>query len=117
MHKLYELKDKLLDELEMYSGKQNMSKEDVETIKYLSSAIDHICNIVDGMEEEYSGDGMSYRDGRSYAMGGRSYARKRDAMGRYSRAEDDFVQEMRSLMAEAPNERIRQKMQSIMSDM
>lgn len=34
-------------------------------------------------EEGYSGEGRSYR-GRSYGMG-RSYARRRDAMGRYSR--------------------------------
>jgi hypothetical protein len=35
----------------------------------------------------------------------------------YSRAEDDFMADMRELMASAPNDRIRQKMQSIMSDM
>lgn len=34
-------------------------------------------------EEGYSSEGRSYR-GRSYGMG-RSYARRRDAMGRYSR--------------------------------
>ena len=108
MHKLYDLKEKLLDELEMYSGKGNLSKDDVETIKYLSSAVDHICNIVEDMDGDYSGRG--------------SYARRRDARGRYSsegysRAEDDFMHEMRSLMASAPNDRVRQKMQSIMSDM
>lgn len=107
MHKLYDLKEKLMDELEEYADKGNLSREDVESIKYMSSAIDHICNILEE-KEEYSG--MSYRDGRSYA-------RKRDAMGRYSRAEDDFIHEMRSLMKDAPNDRIRQKMQSIMSDM
>ena len=107
MHKLYDLKEKLMDELEEYADKGNLSREDVESIKYMSSAIDHICNILEE-KEEYSG--RSYRDGRSYA-------RKRDAMGRYSSAEDDFIHEMRSLMKDAPNDRIRQKMQSIMSDM
>jgi len=128
MHKLYELKDKLMDELEAYSQNGKFSKEDVEAIKYISSAIDHICNICEDADGEYSGGMM----GGSYARGGRnyrgSYARgrggnvKRDSMGRYSsegysRAEDDFRMELQELMQDAPNDRIRQKIQSIMSDM
>ena len=44
--KLYELKEKLLKELEEYAQNGKYSKEDVETIKYMASAVDHICNIV-----------------------------------------------------------------------
>ena len=54
MHKLYELKEKLMRELEDYADNGKFSKEDVEAIKYTASAIDHICNIVDGEEGEYS---------------------------------------------------------------
>lgn len=75
MHKLYELKDKLMDELEDYAENGKFSKDDVEAIKYTASAIDHICNIVED-EEMYSemgsyegGGGGSY-EGGSYARGG-----------------------------------------------
>ena len=125
MHKLYELKEKLMRELEDYSENGKFSKEDVEAIKYITSSIDHICNIVEGEEGEYSntygGDmGRSYagRDGRSYA--GRRNAR-RDSMGRYSRgysmAEDDFRMGFEDLLNTAPNERIKAKMREIMRDM
>lgn len=138
MHKLYELKEKLMDELEAYSQNGKFSKDDVEAIKYISSAIDHICNICEDMEGEYSGDMMGgdmSMAGGSYARGGRggrsyrgSYARgrgrnaRRDAMGRYSsdgysRAEDDFRMDLQELMADAPNDQVRQKLQRIMSDM
>lgn len=65
MHELYELKEKLLKELSEYAQNGKFSKEDAEVMKYLSSTIDHICNIVMDMEEE----GYSER-GRSYAGGG-----------------------------------------------
>ena len=136
MHKLYELKEKLMNELEDYADNGKFSKDDVEAIKYTASAIDHICNIVERSEdEEYSGDMMgrvyndgSYNYGRgSYARGGRdgrSYARgrgrnaRRDSMGRYSsegysRASEGIVMELRELMDDAPDDRIRQEIQSL----
>lgn len=125
MHDLHELKEKLLKELEEYGGNAKFSKEDVETIKYMASAIDHICNIAEGEEESYSGRypywmGGAYADGnmggnRSYR--GRSYAgrRKRDSMGRYSgdgySRDGGMVEELRGLMEEAPDERTRQEFQ------
>jgi len=96
--KLYELKEKLMKELEEYSENGKYSKEDVETIKYIASAIDHICNVVERAEdEEYSqrgyaydngnmggntGGGGSYRGGNYYRNGGGSY---RGGQGGYSR--------------------------------
>lgn len=140
MHKLYELKDKLMDELEAYSQNGKFSKDDVEAIKYISSAIDHICNICEDMDGgEYSGDmmpGDMSMTGGTYARGGNrggrsyrgSYARgrgrnaRRDSMGRYSsegysRAEDDFRMDLQELVQDAPNEQVRQKLQRIMSEM
>lgn len=75
MHELYELKEKLMKELTEFSENGKFSKENIETIKYLSSAIDHLCNIIMDMEEEYSMEGgggqSSYRRGQSsYARGG-----------------------------------------------
>lgn len=63
MHeKLYELKEKLMKELGEYAQNGKYSKEDVETIKYMASAIDHMCNIIEKAEEEeeYSQRGGSY---------------------------------------------------------
>lgn len=76
MHELYELKEKLMDNLEDYSKKE-MTASNLEVVDKLSHAIKNICKIIEDAEEsEYSGRGGSYADG----MGGGSYAR-----GRYSR--------------------------------
>lgn len=119
MDKLYELKDKLMKELEDYSQNGKFSRDDVETIKYMASAVDHLCNIMDD-EEGYSGRypymGGVYSDGR---MDGRSSRRsyKRDSMGRYSRdgyrgySRNDLADKMRELMDEAPDDRTRQEIQ------
>jgi len=129
MHDLHELKEKLLKELEEYGGNAKFSKEDVETIKYMASAIDHICNIAEGEEDGYSGRypywmGGAYADGNMGGTSNRSYrgsyARgrrnaRRDSMGRYSG--DDYsrdggmVEELRELMQDAPDERTRQEFQ------
>ena len=101
MHKLYDLKDKLIGELEDYSENGKYSKEDVEAIKYMASAVDHICNICKDAEEEDDFSGRSYPDGmggnysRRYSRNdGYSMARgrmnaQRDSRGRYSGADGD----------------------------
>lgn len=129
MHKLMELKEKLMNELEDYADNGKFSKDDVEAIKYTASAIDHICNIVEDMDEysnAYEGQGGSY----AYARGrnrvvGRSYARgrgrnaRRDSMGRYSSEgysmADGIAEELRDLMQEAPDQQTRQDIQRIVS--
>lgn len=137
MHKLHELKEKLMQELEDYSENGKYSKEDVELIKYMASAVDHLCNIIEGAEEEEYSNAMggSYADGTygggSYRnnggtyryMGRGSYARgrgrnaRRDSMGRYSNAgysrADGMVSELRELMQDAPNEQTRQEFQRL----
>ena len=109
MHELYEIKEQLMDELKEYRNKQKKSMDDITVIKYLTSSIDHLCNIIMAAEEEgYSerGGGNYSREGysRNYSRGnarnrysyeggqsgdGSSYARgrnaRRDSMGRYSR--------------------------------
>jgi len=145
MHELYELKEKLMKELAEYSQNGKYSKEDVETIKYMASAVDHICNIVERADEEeysqrggyaydngnmggsgyrYSGDG-SYRGGGRYSRtgGGNSYARgrgqnaRRDSMGRYSRGggAEQLADQIEELMQDAPNEQIKQQMQQLVN--
>ena len=117
MHKLYELKEKLIEELEDYSENGKFSKEDVESIKYITSAVDHICNILERSDEEgYSGNimGGSYARGSrggSYARGGRGGANQYGsyAMGGYSRAAENTVAELHDVMNEAQDERVRKE--------
>ena len=132
MHELYELKDKLMKELEEYSAKEVKSTGSLEVIDKLSHAIKNICKIIEaGEEEEYSGryayEGGSMRGGSmrggsydgSYERGGSnrgSYAQRRDSRGRYSRERgysrgEDMVMELKELMQDAPDEKTRQEFQ------
>ena len=124
MHKLYELKENLMRELESYADKGSLRKEDVEAIKYISSGIDHICNIVEREEDGYSENmGGSYGRGSSYR--GSSYARgrgaRRDSMGRYSTegysmANADMIEELRGMMETAP-EGVKGKIRNLITEL
>ena len=78
MHKILELRDMLMDELEKVSAKGELSTGSLEVIDKLAHAIKSIDTIV-AMEEA----GYSNEDGYSRARGRGRYA-KRDSMGRYS---------------------------------
>ena len=133
MHKIYELKMKLLDELGDYAQNGKFSEDDAKNIKNLAGAVDHICNILMDEEDEYSGNmGGSYRENRggfyrggNYEGGG-SYARgrgrnaRRDSMGRYSsergysRDPQEMADRLRDLMEDAPNENVRRDIERLM---
>ena len=101
MDKLYDLKDKLCEELENLARKPDMGPGDLELIHKLTDTIKNIGKIEmleeeggysqeDGRDDGY-GRGMSYARGRSgYHRGGRNT--RRDSRGRYSR--DDGRSEM-----------------------
>lgn len=83
MEKLYDLKDKLCEELEEYARKQDMGAGDLEVIHKLTDTIKNIDKIC--MLEEEGGyseavDGGDYGRGSSYANRGKHYVR-----GHYSR--------------------------------
>ena len=66
MHELYELKEKLCEELEKYGG-QELTAGTLEVVDKLAHAIKNIDKIIEAKEEEeYSMDGGSY----AYARGG-----------------------------------------------
>ena len=119
MHKIYELKDKLCDELEEY-GDKKLDAGSLEVIDKLAHTIKNLDKIIEKYEDEdYSSaydDGMmggSYeRDGNRggysprYAMArGRGRNARRDSMGRYSSDNKMMVDELRDLMNDAPDER------------
>lgn len=111
MEKLYDLRDKLCEELEEYARKQDIGTGDLEVIHKLTDTIKNIDKIF--MLEEEGGyseavDGGDYGRGSSYANRGKHYvrghysrdggmengynSRRRDSRGLYSR--DDGRSEM-----------------------
>lgn len=78
MKELYELKEKLCEELEELARKQEMGAGDLEVIHKLTDTIKNIDKICMLEEEGYSEDG--YGGGSSYANRGKHYVR-----GHYSR--------------------------------
>ena len=84
MHELYELKEKLLNELEEYSRKE-MTSGSLEVIDKLSHAIKNICKILESADEEYSGRSYNSRGTYDGRMTGGMYSTRRDSQGRYTR--------------------------------
>ena len=113
MHDLYELKEKLMKELEEY-GKQELTAGSLEVVDRLSHAIKNICKIIESyeMEEDYSmrdGNSRNPYDGNvsnRYSRTGTRYSRRRnrDSMGRYSRTDgvEELVETVRGMMQELP---------------
>lgn len=111
MEKIYDLKDKLCEELEEYARKQDMGAGDLEVIHKLTDTIkniDKICMLEDESSYSEAVDSGDYGRGSSYANRGKHYVRghysrdggmnrggyssRRDSRGRYSR--DDGRSEM-----------------------
>ena len=115
MHRLYNLKDTLVNELEQIGAKDHIDREDLELVDTLAHATKNLCKVIESCEEEEYGDKM---DGSfasmprfrmsSYARGRRGNV-KRDSMGRYS-STGDLKMELEDMMQNAPNEAIRQKL-------
>lgn len=102
MKELHELKERLIDEIKDYAGADKLTKDDAMTLKALTGAADHLCNIIKD-DDGYSG---RYIDGRSY---------KRDSMGRYSR--HSLSDKLRELMDDAPDERSRTEIRRLIDRM
>ena len=125
MHKLCEYIDEELMELERKVGKgQKLNAAEIEyadKLAHLKKSM--LTNEAMEGEGEYSGYGMNDRGG-SYARGGRgsyarSYARRRDGMGRYSSEgysrDGEMMAELHRLMEDATDERTRQEFQRFIS--
>ena len=142
MHEIYELKDKLCEELEEY-GKKDLSAGSLDIVDKLAHTIKNLDKIIETYEEE-GGDysGRSYDDGmggRSYARGGRGgYSRegyayaspnrgrgsnaRRDSRGRYSNEggysrANDMAERLRDIMQDAPNEQTKMEIQRLINKM
>ena len=130
MKDLYELRDKLCDELREYSKKE-ISANSLDVVDKLARTIKNLDKIIEFYDGGYSGDYVAdppYRNSRrnmnSDESGvGRSYRRGRDSMGRYVSRDDgysygaDMMSELRKMMEEAPDERVRQEFKRFISKM
>ena len=106
MNDLYELREKLCDELKEY-GKKELSAGSLSTIDSLAHAIKNIDKII-AESEGYS------REYNHHVMRGR------DSMGRYTRNgysyHGDLVDELRGLMEDATNDQIKHKIKRLISE-
>lgn len=109
MDYMHDLKEKLCMELEEIARKPEMSAGDLETVHKLSDTIKNIDKI-DMLEDDggYSRDG-DWESRGSYNRDSSYRGRKRDSMGRYSRAgrvmysRDDAKEHVMDEMEEAMN--------------
>lgn len=86
MHKLYELKQMLCEELEQYGKKGELSAGSLDIIDKLAHAIKNLDKIIEVKEEEeYSMAMQGGQQGGSYAQGGGSYARGGNRGGQSNR--------------------------------
>lgn len=82
MHKMYELREMLCEELDKITKKGELSAGSLDVVDKLTHSIKSIDTIIAMEEAGYSGEDYAMR-GNSYARGRGSNAR-RDSMGRYS---------------------------------
>ena len=125
MRELYELKDKVYDELKNY-GKKDLTASTLGTVKDLTKTAYYLCELIEEEEEGYSGRG-SYENREGYENRG-SYAsrarRRRNSYGRNSYERNngysndgEIVEELRYMMEDAPDERTKQEMRRLIQKM
>lgn len=139
MGEIYDLKEKIMNELKKYASKPELSASSLETIDKLAHAAKNLCKIIEDEEESYSGargngrgrgsnaqrdsmgryssDGNYTNDG-GYSNAGRNYSRARySSEGNYSMHSADMVEELRDIMEEAQDPRMRQKIDRLITKM
>lgn len=134
MHKLCEFIDNELDELEEKVKREgSLSRAEIEDGKNLAkfkmALLTNDRMEQDGGESEmypYMGGYRSYDDGMRDSRRGHSGARRRDAMGRYSRenrgysradSREDMIEDLRELMNEAPDETTKKHYQKFIREL
>lgn len=113
MKHLEDLRDTLCRELDEIAEKDKLSAGDLDTVDKLAHTIKNLDKVM--MGEGYSSAGDWYAMGNYGERPGYpdsvSYrGRKRDSMGRYSRADakEDIADKLRHMMDDAPDSRTRE---------
>ncbi len=113
MHKLIEYVCDELEALEKKAEKGSLSMTEVQYADTLAHLKKNLLKSEEMMDGEYS----------SRYDGGMSYARRRDAMGRYSRdyrysrSSEDMMEKLHELMEEAPDEQTRREIKKLIDKM
>ena len=113
MKELYELKERLCDELKGY-GKKDLSAGSLDVVDKLAHTVKNLDKIIEAYDDGKSGYYDDTRAYRNYSRHDGSYAR-RDSMGRYSRT--GLADKLRELMDEAPDDRTRMEIQKLVEKM
>lgn len=124
MDKLCKYIDKELEEYENKVGMGGrLSRTEIEDGKNLAKFKTALLTN-EAMEEEYSNEYRGNSYGGSYERGRQSNARgrMRDSRGRYtmdgySRAEEDFMEQLEELRESAPDEHKRKKVERLIAEM
>lgn len=113
MHKLYEYACDELKELEKKADK-GLSAAELEYADKLTELKKNILKIEMLEDEGYSAE---YRDDRMYRTDGHSYSRRRDGMGRYSRAANEIVEQLKDMIPHAPDEKAKRDIRELIDKM
>ena len=116
MKELHDLRDKLCDELKDY-GRKDISAGTLDVVDKLTHTIKNLDKIIEVDEDGYSGYYPYSYDRGSYARGRNV---RRDSMGRYSGdgySRSDLTENLRDLMADAPDERTRAEIKRLIDKM
>lgn len=129
MGEIYDLKEKIMNELKKYASKPDLSASSLEAIDKLAHTAKNLCKIIENEEEDYSGARMgrgrganAQRDsmGRYSSEGnwrdGGDYSRNRYPSG-YSMHDHSMVEELKDIMEEAQDPRMRQKIDRLITKM
>lgn len=101
MHDLYELKDRLVKELENYGKKGDLSAGSLDVVDKLAHAAKNLCKVIEDAEDS--------------GYSSRGYSRRRDS--RYSRDGYSMAQRLRDMSHDAPDEATRREMDRLASRM
>ena len=134
MKAFYELKDMLCGELDKFTKKSEINPQSLDMIDKLTHSIKSLETIIAMNEQDGESEMYPYYGGRAYQSGnnggggsnrrGRSNAQRRDSRGRYSNREnysrddacEDMIEDLRELMQDAPDERMKSKIQRFISE-
>ena len=129
---LYKMCDTLTEEIERANDKLNktggtLTGDDVSYIDRLTHALKSVKTTIAMIEAEDGGESGRYMPGygmyRNSYNGGNSYRRGRDSMGRYTSRrggysyDDGMIEELRSLMENAPDERTKSEFRQFIAKM
>lgn len=126
-NELYKMCDTLTEEIERANDKLNktggtLTGDDVSYIDRLTHALKSVKTTIAMVEAEDGGESGRYMPHYNYG-GGYSYRRGRDSMGRYTSRrggysyDDGMIEELRSLMENAPDERTKSEFRQFIAKM